>query len=138
MQLYTQFFLFSKQHIKRAIIFSFYSKVCIKYHFFPSQNLYVYIRVCIETKNDPFLQNSKPNSYSKLERRATHAETATSQFTKRTFWHTNVAGVFVCALWDVKFRWGRVKRTTNTPPPNTVKALTLGRHFFCLGSVYGP
>lgn len=65
-----------------------------------SQNtrLYVYIRVCIETKNDPFLQNSKPNSYSKLERRATHAETATSQFTKRTFWHTNVAGVFVCAL----------------------------------------
>lgn len=48
MQLYTQFFLFSKQHTKRAIIFSFYSKVCIKYHFFPSQNflkilVYMYI-----------------------------------------------------------------------------------------------
>lgn len=142
MQLYTQFFLFSKQHTKRAIIFSFYSKVCIKYHFSPLKIFSKYSFICIytsiETKNDPFLQNSKPNSYSKLERRATHAETVTSQFTKRTFWHTNVAGVFVCALWDVKFRWGRVKRTTNTPPPNTVKALTLGRHFFCLGSVYGP
>lgn len=36
----------------------------------------------------------------------------------------------------VKFRC--VERTTNTPPRNTVKALTLERHFFCSGSVLRP
>lgn len=56
---------------------------------------YIYQRTIVSS----FPQNSKPNSYSKLERRAIFAETATSHSSQNAFsWHTNVDGAFVLAL----------------------------------------